>query len=449
MKRFTVILLAMLFMSPSLYAATPGMIDPAHGVLTLLTFFGLGVLLAFTPCVFPMVPILSGIIVGQKKPTTWSTLKLSLVFVLSMALTYAVAGVVAGYLGSTIQTLLQKPAIIVSFSLIFVVMALSMFGWFDLKIPSFLQNKVQALSSQQQSGSLLGVAAMGVLATLIASPCVTAPLISVLTYIGETGHAALGGLILFSLALGMGVPLLLFGLGEGLLLPKAGGWMHQIKALFGVMMLGVAIWMLSRLVSIHVTLLMTAALIIVSAIAFGALDFKASLSRLQRGLSFCALVYGIILMIGAAQGSDHLWLPLQSGSAAPVLTHAQTAKPVGELFQVVKTEAALHEALSAAAAKHQPAIVDFWAGWCPDCRALDEGVLAKLDVQELMEPYALIRVDITQDSDELKRMRQEYKVYGIPTFVFYNAAGQLVPSQGLSGEITTLSFSRTLKALVA
>lgn len=447
MKRLVILFL--LLATASAEAATPMMVDPSHTGLTLLAFFGVGVLLAFTPCVFPMIPILSGIIVGQKKPTTASTLKLSVVFVLSMALTYALAGVAAGFLGSTIQTALQKPAVIIAFSLIFVVMALSMFGLFELRMPGFLQNKVNRMSDKQKSGSLWGVAVMGVLSTLIASPCVTAPLVSVLTYIGESGNAALGGLILFVLALGMGLPLILFGLGEGVLLPKAGQWMNQVKALFGVMMLGVAIWMLSRLVSMHVTVLLSALLLIVSAIAFGALDFKTPQPKLKQAVSFVALLYGSILMVGAAQGGERLWLPLQmtrpSTVVASASTAVQTVKPVSELFQVVKTKADLLQALAAAKKSGKATVIDFWAGWCPDCRALDQGVLNQAAIQQAMSPYALIRVDITTDSPELKAIRKSYKVYGIPTLAFVDKKGQWLAKDNLSGEITALSLSQALK----
>ncbi len=446
MKQKFLLLLFGLLASTSALAASPALVNPNHMSLTLLAFFGAGILLAFTPCVFPMIPILSGIIVGQEKLTTRRTLKLSTVFVLSMAVTYAVAGVVAGYLGGTIQAALQVPWVIVLFSLVFIVMALSMFGWFELRMPSFILNKIHRTSNQQKSGSLIGVAVMGVLSTLIASPCVTAPLVTVLTYIGETGNALLGGAILFSLALGMGVPLILFGLGEGMLLPRAGHWMNQVKALFGVMMLGVALWMLSRIVPMSVTLLLAAVLIIISAVAFGALDFKGDVHRLQRGFSFAALVYGVILMVGVAQGDQSFWPPLANHSQQ-IASPMASAKPVDQLFAYVKTQSALDKALANAKAAGKPAIVDFWADWCPDCAALDAGILSSVQIQQQMSPFALIRVDVSKSNPELKAIEKAHKVYGIPTLVFYDKSGVELKKQQMSGEITHLSLSTMLKQL--
>lgn len=446
MKFKTAVLVLGLMLSATSMAATPAMVNPNHVSLTLLAFFGAGILLAFTPCVLPMIPILSGIIVGQQKPSTWRTFQLSLVFVLSMAFTYAVAGIIAGFMGGTIQAALQTPAVIIAFSLIFVVMALSMFGWFELRMPSFIQNKINRVSNNQQSGSLWGVAVMGVLSTLIASPCVTAPLVSVLTYIGESGNAALGGGILFVLALGMGVPLMLFGLGEGVLLPKAGNWMNQVKALFGVMMLAVALWMLSRIIPISVTLLLAAVLIIVSAVAFGALDFKGDTHKVQRGLSFAALVYGVMLMVGVAQGDQSFWPPLANHQNGTVTT-AAAARPVDQLFHYVKTQADLDRALASAKAAGKPTIVDFWADWCPDCAALDKGILAKAAIQQQMQAFALIRVDVSKSNPELKGIEKAHKVYGIPTLVFYDKRGAELKQRQMSGEITELSLSTTLKNL--
>ncbi|MDF1760217.1 MAG: protein-disulfide reductase DsbD [Coxiellaceae bacterium] len=446
MKQKFLLLLFGLLASTSALAATPALVNPNHISLTLLAFFGAGILLAFTPCVLPMIPILSGIIVGQKKPSTFRTLQLSVVFVLSMAVTYAVAGVIAGYLGGTIQAALQVPWVIALFSAIFVVMALSMFGWFEFRLPSFIQNKIHHSSNKQTSGSLIGVAAMGVLSTLIASPCVTAPLVTVLTYIGETGNALLGGGILFSLALGMGVPLILFGLGEGVMLPRAGQWMYQVKALFGVMMLGVALWMLSRIIPMSVTMLLAAVLIIVSAVAFGALDFKGNIHRIQRGISFSALVYGVILMVGVAQGDQSFWPPL-AAHQAHIASPMAAVKPTEQLFTYVKTQAGLNRALASAKAAGKPAIVDFWADWCSDCAALDRGVLSNVTIQQQMQDFALIRVDVSKSNPELKAIEKAHKVYGIPAFVFYNKQGDELKQQQMSGEITQLSLSTTLKQL--
>ena len=240
-------------------------------LLTVLSFFGFGLLLAFTPCVFPMIPILSGIIVGHgTKVTTQRAFVLSLVYVLAMALTYTVAGVLAGLFGSNLQATFQNPWILGSFAALFVVLSLSMFGLYDLQVPNWAQSRISAASNQQKSGSLTGVAVMGFLSALIVGPCVAAPLAGALIYIGQTGDAVLGGMALFALSLGMGAPLLLIGTSAGKLLPKAGPWMDAIKAVFGVLLIGVAIWMLERILPAPLTMAMWAALLIVSAIYLGA-----------------------------------------------------------------------------------------------------------------------------------------------------------------------------------
>ena len=227
MKSKQLILLIMMLVSSTLVYAEPAsaIINQSNILLTLGSFFGVGVLLAFTPCVLPMVPILSAILIGQQQKDTWHAFGLSSVFVLSMALTYAAAGMLAGYLGSTVQTIMQTPWVIISFSLVFVLMALSMFGWFHLRLPAFVAGRANRLQDNLRQGSYLGVALMGVLSTLIASPCITAPLVSVLTFISQTGNAGRGGLILFVMALGMGLPLIMFGIGQSALLPnRVSGW---------------------------------------------------------------------------------------------------------------------------------------------------------------------------------------------------------------------------------
>ncbi len=240
-------------------------------LLTLLGFLGFGLLLAFTPCVFPMIPILSGIIVGQKNLTPRKAFILSLAYVLAMALTYTVAGVLAGMFGQNLQAMFQNPWVLGAFSGIFVLLALSMFGFYELQMPSSVQSHLNNLSNKQEGGSVIGVAIMGALSALIVGPCVAAPLAGALIYIGQTGDAVLGGMALFALSIGMGIPLLLVGTSAGKWLPRAGMWMEAIKAVFGVMMLAVAIWMLERILPESVSLLLWAALFVISAIFLGAL----------------------------------------------------------------------------------------------------------------------------------------------------------------------------------
>lgn len=274
----------------------------------ILTFFGFGLLLAFTPCVFPMIPILSSIIVGQGEDiTTRRAFTLSLVYVLAMALTYTVAGVIAGLSGENLQAAFQNPWILGSFATVFVLLSLSMFGFYDLQIPASWQSKLSEISNKQQGGTLTGVAIMGFLSALIVGPCVAAPLAGALIYIGQTGDPYLGGAALFALSMGMGAPLLAIGTGAGKVLPRAGDWMNAIKATFGVLLLAVAIWMLERIIPTAAAMLLWAALLIISAIYMGAmdrLDVDASgWQKLFKGTGVLLLAWGVILLIGVAAGA--------------------------------------------------------------------------------------------------------------------------------------------------
>jgi thiol:disulfide interchange protein DsbD len=287
---------------------------------------------------------------------------------------------------------------------------------------------------------------MGVLSTLIASPCITPPLLSVLTYIGDTGNALLGGLILFSLALGMGLPLILFGLGQGSLLPKAGIWMNKIKFLFGVMTLGLAIWMLSRLLSEEITLLLFATLLIISAVAFGALDFKAKkrLPPVLHGISFLALVYGSILLIGATNGNNNLLNP-----SKPVLTHSQINQPLppAALFSTVKDLAELQQKLKTAKEAQKPVMIEFFASWCPACRALDRDVFSDANMQQRMNSFEKLRVDLTEKSDGGMQLVLHYNIYGTPTLIFYDKNGEQFETDAFNNGIKKESLTRVLEKL--
>lgn len=443
MKLRILLLVVTMIFSVTSFAAT---VNQDYLPVTLLSFFGVGILLAFTPCVLPMVPILSAILIGEKKISSLRAFKLSSVFVLSMAVTYAGAGVLAGYLGSTLQTLLQSSIFIIGFSLVFVVMAMAMFGLFNLVMPAGLQNYILKLSNQQKQGSYIGVAIMGILSTLIASPCVTAPLVSVLTYISQTGNAIQGGLILFSMALGMGLPLILFGMGQGALLPKVGAWMDKIKFVFGVMMLGLAIWMLSRILPGAVTLFLWASLFIISAVSFGALDFhpEKRLPPFLHGLSFLTLLYGSILLMGAASGHEDVINPLKS---AVSINSANAPAPVSSLFALIKNHDEMQENLKLAKAEHKPVLIEFYASWCPACRALDKNVFSDAKIQQLMNSFAVYRVDITDKNDDLMQLLDEYHVYGTPTLIFFDRDGKEYNADTLSEGIAKDSLMKVLDHL--
>lgn len=427
----------------------PAAIHQDQMLLTLLSFFGVGMLLALTPCVLPMVPILSSVLMGQNAKTPKRGLMLSLVFVISMACTYALAGMLTGYFGSTVQTLMQQRWIIIGFSMIFVLMALSMFGFYDLTLPTSLQNRLHQVSGRWQGGNYASVAVMGVLSTLIASPCVTAPLLSVLTFISQTGSAIQGGLILFVLALGMGVPLILFGIGQSALLPKSGAWMEQVKKLFGVLMLGLAIWMLSRIVSGVITLYLTAALIIVSAVAFGALDFHAEkrLPPALHGASVVALVYGVLLFAGAASGHENFESPLAVQSNNMSDNTTSSSRPTSTLFTYIDTLSALKNKLAQAKQQHKPVMMEFFAAWCSSCKEVDREILSDTSIRSSMKSFVTIRVDVSERNAELSRMMAAYNVVGVPTMLFFDKNGQLYDASNLNDGITKDNLQTILNKL--
>ena len=308
-------------------------------LITLISFFGFGLLLAFTPCVFPMIPILSGIIVGQGKSiTTRKAFILSLVYVLAMAITYTVAGVIVGLSGENVQALFQNPWILSSFAAIFILLSFSMFGFYELQMPSAIQSRLTSISNNQQSGTLIGAAMMGLLSALIVGPCVTAPLIGALIYIAQTGDAILGGAALFSLSLGMGLPLVIIGTSAGKLIPKAGAWMDAVKAFFGIVLIAIAIWLLSRILPASITMASYAALLITSSIYLGALEpLHKERSRwfaLWKGIGLIILIYGILLLIGAASDSGSMSQPLK-GIALNASQNIHTEHD-GAKFQAIK-----------------------------------------------------------------------------------------------------------------
>ncbi|MBJ6610152.1 MAG: protein-disulfide reductase DsbD [Candidatus Thiothrix moscowensis] len=390
-------------------------------LLTLLGFLGFGLLLAFTPCVFPMIPILSGIIVGQKDLTPRKAFFLSLAYVLAMALTYTVAGVLAGMFGQNLQAMFQNPWILGVFSAIFVLLALSMFGFYDLQMPSSIQTRLNNVSNRQEGGSLIGVGIMGALSALIVGPCVAAPLAGALIYIGQTGDALLGGMALFALSIGMGIPLLLVGTSAGKWLPRAGMWMDAIKGVFGVMLLAVAIWMLERILPESVALLLWAALFVISAMFLGALthlpEDSSGWRKFWKGTGILLLLYGSLLMVGSATGSGGLWQPLkglslgQGGGAAEAALPFQTVKSLEELQQSVKD------------AKGQPVMVDFYADWCVTCKEMEKYTFPDPAVQAQLRNVILLKADVTENSAQAKALLAHFKIPGPPAILFFNKDG--------------------------
>ncbi len=390
------------------------------------TFFGFGLLLAFTPCVFPMIPILSGIIVGQGEGlTTRRAFTLSLVYVLAMAATYTIAGVIAGLFGANLQATFQNPWVLSFFALVFVLLALSMFGFYELQLPASWQTKLSEIANRQKGGTLTGVAVMGFLSALIVGPCVAAPLAGALIYIGQTCDAVLGGVALFALSMGMGAPLLALGTSAGKLLPKAGPWMDTIKAVFGVLLLAVAIWMLERILPEAVTMALWATLLIVSAIYMGAFDSltpdSSGWRRLWKGLGLILFIYGGLLLVGVAMGGKD---PLQPLRGLTLAAAGGGAPQQGLNFQKITRPAELDAILAQARAEGRPVMVDFYADWCISCKEMERYTFSDPGVQAVLSRAVLVKVDVTANDDDAKALLKRYGLIGPPAILFIGPDGE-------------------------
>jgi thiol:disulfide interchange protein DsbD len=392
--------------------------------LVLLSFFGLGLLLTFTPCVFPMIPILSSIIVGQgDRLSTRKAFILSLIYVLAMASTYTAAGVVAGLFGANLQAAFQDPWILGSFSAVFVLLALSMFGFYDLQVPASWQAKLTGASNRQQGGTYVGVGIMGFLSALIVGPCVAAPLAGALIYIGQTGDALLGGIALFALSMGMGAPVLLVGTSAGKLLPRAGPWMDAVKAVFGVLLLGVAIYLLERIVPAWISLVLWGALAVVSAVYLGALDSLGSASggwqRFRKGAGLVLLVWGAALVVGGFGGGNNVWQPLKG-----LTSGAAGERHEGLAFQRIKGTRGLDAALRGAAAQGRPVMLDYYADWCVSCKEMERYTFSDAGVQAALANTLLLQADVTANDAEDKALLARFDLFGPPAILFFGPDGR-------------------------
>jgi thiol:disulfide interchange protein DsbD len=385
-------------------------------------FFGFGALLAFTPCMLPMIPILSGVIVGHGAQMTHRhALGLSTVYVLAMAITYALAGVAAGLAGTLLSAWLQSPWVLGSFALIFVLLALSMFGLYELQLPAALRTWLAKASGRVRGGKAAGAFAMGVMSAVIVGPCVAAPLAGALLYIGQTGDVVLGGSALFAMALGMGAPLLVVGATTGSLLPRAGAWTESIKRIFGVLMLATAVYLVSPVIPVVVQQLLWAALLIVPAIYLHALDplplHAPGHQRLFKGVGVLSLLFGVAMLVGALSGHREILQPLAG------LGGARQAVEQRELvFQRVDSVAELQSRL--AAAKGQPVMLDFWAEWCVSCKEMDQFTFSDPRVQARLKDTLLLRADVTANNADDRELLAHFKLFGPPGIVFFDRSGQ-------------------------
>ncbi|MFT6916190.1 MAG: thiol:disulfide interchange protein DsbD [Motiliproteus sp.] len=415
--------------------------------LTLGLFFLAGLALSLTPCVFPMIPILAGVIAGQgDQVTTRKAFGLSLVYVLSMSLTYTVIGVLAGLFGENLQASFQNPWIISLFSGLFVALSLSMFGFYRLEVPTSFQNVLNRVSRSQQGGQLLGVAIMGLLSALIVGPCVAAPLAGALVYIGQTGDPVLGGLALFVLSLGMGLPLILIGGSAGKLLPRAGAWMNVVKQVFGVALLLMAVWMLDRIVAGIVTQILLASILLGCAVFMHALDRleqgAGAVLKLGKALGVLLLIYAIMLLIGSATGQGSLLRPLQALAAGG--SQATSARVT---FTDVTSLAQLEPLLEQAKRRQSPVMLDFYADWCVSCKELEAYTFADPAVATKLSEFVTIRVDVTANDAASKALYQRYSIIGPPALVFYDRAGVQQIGSMLVGVPEPESFVEHLSAI--
>lgn len=384
------------------------------------SFFGFGLLLALTPCVFPMIPILSSILVPHGARLTHARgFALSLTYVLGMAITYAAAGVAAGLVGTLLSATLQNPWVLGGFAAVFVLLALSMFGFYELQLPSALQSKLTTTSNQLHGGHLASVFVMGILSALIVGPCVAAPLAGALLYISQSHDVVLGGTALFTMALGMGVPLLVVGASAGALLPKAGPWMEMIKRFFGVLLLGVAIYLVSPLLPAVAQMLAWAVLLIVFAIYLHALDplpqGAPGFRKLFKGLGVIALLAGAALFIGAMSGGRDVLQPLAGlrGTAA-----AENTAPA---FRRVNNLAELDGAIRATPGK--PVMLDFYADWCVSCKEMERFTFTDNAVRSRLAGVVMLQADVTQNLDDHKALLKRFGLFGPPGIVFFDRQG--------------------------
>ena len=417
-----------------------------NALLVLGSFLVFGLLLTFTPCVLPMIPILSGIIAGEGRDANkLRALILSLSYVLGMAVAYAIAGVAAAYSGSMLAAALQNPWVLGAFAALFVALALSMFGFYELRLPGFIHHRLHGAHQRLRGGHIASVAAMGVFSAVIVSPCVAAPLAGALLYISQTRDVALGGGALFAMALGMGIPLVAVGVSEGALLPKAGPWMGSVRKFFGVLLLAVAIYVVSPVIPMTAQMLAWAALFVGSAMFLRALDpLPPQVSgwwRLWKGAGVLALVAGVALVVGALSGASDLLRPL---AGLTVGRSAPTAKPVA--WTRVASVAELDEKLRSPG---RMTMLDFYADWCISCKEMEAFTFSDPRVRAVMDRMLLLQADVTANNEADKALLKRYSLFGPPGIIFFDAEGREIKGLRVIGYQDAERFLKTLSLATA
>ena len=393
-------------------------------LLVLVTFFGFGLLLSLTPCVFPMIPILSSIIVGASKNETMTASRgffLSLVYVLSMSAAYTIAGVIAGIFGANLQVALQNPYVLVIFALVFVALAFSMFGYFEIKLPQSIQTKLNKTTDGKEKQGIAGIAIMGFLSALIVGPCVAPPLAGALVYIGQTGDALLGGLALFVMSLGMGVPLLLIGLGAGKFMPKPGGWMESITRIFGIVMLGVAIWLLDRVLDATIIIYLWALLLLGSAIYL-----KIYQHILTQLITVVLFILGVVLFVGAISGATNPLNPLEKFTSSKAVQSLDEKLVFTKIKNIQELELAIKNS-------DKPVMLDFWASWCVACKEFEEITFKDEEVIKKLQGFTLLKADVTANNDDDKALQKMFGIVGPPGIIFWDKDKKEITSSKIVG----------------
>ncbi|MCK6187459.1 protein-disulfide reductase DsbD [Pseudomonas sp. EYE_354] len=403
---------------------------------SLLVFFGLGLLLAFAPCSLPMLPILAGLVVGSGASPRRG-LALAGSYVVCMALVYAALGVLAALLGANLAALLQTPWILGSFAALFVILALPMFGFFELQLPAFLRDRLDTVSRRQSGGSLVGAGVLGALSGLLVGPCMTAPLAGALLYIAQSGNALHGGLILFSMGIGIGIPLLLLVTVGNRFLPKPGTWMNVLKGIFGFLFLGTAVLMIRPVVGDTLWIGLWGVLALVMAYCGWALAREYGLAAKVFGAGAVVLgLWGAVLVVGAAGGSDDLWQPLKVYSGSPAIG-TPTAH---DAFMTVNDSAVLQSQLDSAKAQGQWVLLDYYADWCVACKIMEKQVFGRPEVLDALKDVRLLRLDVTADNAASRELLGRYKVPGPPTFIWIGPNGEERRAQRITGEVDAEAF---------
>tara|TARA_R110001606_G_scaffold129669_1_gene264567 strand:+ start:3532 stop:5310 length:1779 start_codon:yes stop_codon:yes gene_type:complete len=414
----------------------------------LITFFVLGLGLTFTPCVLPMIPILAGIIAGQAgNITAKKGFFLSLSYVLGMSFSYSMAGVLVGIFGAqlNLQALFQAPGVLISFSVLFVLLSLAMFGFYELQLPMFLRDRLDRLSQKSVGGPYLGVGIMGAISALIVSPCVSAPLAGALIYISTTGDAVLGGCVLFVMSLGMGVPLLLVGLGGGKYLPKAGIWMMQVKAAFGVILLGVAVALVSRIVSDTVSIYLWSLLCIIYAVHLSPFQSGGNgWGKTRQGFSIILLIYGTALFTSGLAGKPSLDKPLGYFSAVSNDVSSAEVKP---LFDRMQDVVLVENAMQQAKANEKAVVLDMYADWCTACLEMEKNVFSSSNLKIYSNNISFLQLDLTENMPAQQAFLSKYGVFGPPTLLFFSSHGDLINVR--QGEMDLAQFNSMLQSTLA